>query len=64
MLAVLCHSNDCLKLLLQMGGIDIHLIDNNKLSTYQLALNSKNEEAVRLLMEYETGNRRPKYINH
>jgi hypothetical protein len=35
-----------------MGGVDIHLIDANKLSAYQMALNCKNEKALKLLMEY------------
>lgn len=52
MLCALTGSNNCLKELLEAGGIDIHLIDGNKLSAYQMALNSKNEKAVKMLMEY------------
>jgi hypothetical protein len=46
------NSNLCLELLLKAGGIDIHLIDSNKLSPYQIALNAKNQRAIRLLMDY------------
>ena len=42
MLCTLTASNKCLQSLLAGGGIDIHLIDSNKLSAYQIALNSKN----------------------
>ena len=62
-LCSLTGSNECLKYLLEAGGVDIHLIDSNKLSAYQIALNSKNEKAVKLLMEYENGSRKSKIIN-
>ena len=52
MLCALSGSNDCLQILLAAGGVDIHLIDGNKLSAYQIALNSKNEGAVKMLMGY------------
>jgi ankyrin repeat protein len=42
MLCALNHSNQCLALLLNMGAVDIHLIDANKFSAYQIALNCKN----------------------
>jgi vancomycin resistance protein YoaR len=63
MLCSLTGSNDCLTYLLDAGGIDIHLIDSNKLSAYQIALNSKNNKAVKLLMDYESGSRKNKIIN-
>lgn len=50
MLCALNHSNECMGLLLGMGAVDIHLIDANKLSAYQIALNCKNEQALKLLM--------------
>ena len=61
MLCSLTGSNDSLKILLDYGGIDIHLIDSNKLSAYQIAMSSKNENAVRMLMEYE-GSKKAQHI--
>lgn len=52
MLCSLCGSNDALKVLLDYGGVDIHLIDSNKLSAYQISLNAKNEAAIKMLMDY------------
>lgn len=47
-----------------MGAVDIHLIDANKLSAYQIALNCKNEQALKLLMEFENKSKREKQTNH
>lgn len=58
MLASLTRGNDCLALLLRIGAVDIHLIDANKLSAYQMALNSKNEVALKLLMDYSNKSKR------
>lgn len=63
MLCVLNNSNDCLQLLLEVGGIDIHVIDSNKLSAYNLALNSKNETAIKLLLQYEGKPKRNQLVN-
>ena len=63
MLCALTGSNNCLKWLLLAGGIDIHLIDTNKLSAYQMALNAKNEKAVKMLMEYQNGSKKTKVAN-
>ena len=63
MLCALAGSNDCLKLLLEAGGIDIHGIDSNKLSAYQIALNSKNEGAVKMLLQYESRSKRNQLVN-
>lgn len=52
MICALSQSNQCLMWLLKTGGVDIHLIDGNKLSAYQMALNCKNEVALKLLMEF------------
>ena len=51
-------------LLLGMGAVDIHLIDANKLSAYQIALNCKNEQALKLLMDFENKSKRAKQTNH
>jgi hypothetical protein len=51
-------------LLLSMGAVDIHLIDANKLSAYQIALNCKNEQALKLLMDFENKSKREKQTNH
>jgi hypothetical protein len=58
MICALSHSNECLSLLLRLGAVDIHLIDGNKLSAYQIALNCKNEFALKLLMEFENKSKR------
>lgn len=42
MICILAQSHTALEYLLRMGGVDIHLIDANKLSAYQMALNCKN----------------------
>jgi ankyrin repeat protein len=63
MLCALTGSNDCLKVLLEAGGVDIHVIDSNKLSAYQTALNSKNDEAVKMLLQYESRPKRNQMAN-
>jgi ankyrin repeat protein len=42
MICALSQGNQCIALLLKLGAVDIHLIDENKLSAYQIALNCKN----------------------
>jgi hypothetical protein len=64
MLCVLSHAESSLETLLRAGGVDIHIIDSNKLSAYQLALNCKNQPAVRMLMDYENASKKTKLINH
>lgn len=63
MICTLSQSDSTLEYLLSMGGVDIHLIDTNKLSAYQMALNCKNEKALKLLMEYENRSKRERTVN-
>lgn len=45
-------SNEVIKMILNYGGADIHLINCRKQSAYQLALSEGNEETLQLLMKY------------
>jgi ankyrin repeat protein len=42
MVAILYDSKDFLQTLLEYGGVDIFLINNNRLTAYQLAVSNKN----------------------
>lgn len=42
MVAIINDSKNCMKILLLYGGVDIFLVDNNKLTSYQIALTNKN----------------------
>lgn len=53
MIAVLHESNAFLEQLLEYGGIDIFLVDNNKVTAYQMAISHNNEKAISELVEYE-----------
>ena len=63
MICALHSSNECLSMLLNIGRVDIHMIDSNKLSAYQMALNNKNQLAVKMLMDYENGLKKGKSLN-
>lgn len=63
MIAALNFSHNFLEILLHYGGIDIHKINNNKLTTYQIAVNAQNERAVKLLMGYENKSKKSQIIN-
>ena len=63
MLCTLTGSNDCLMLILEIGGVDIHTIDNNKQTAYNIDLNSKNMVAVSLLMNHEAKSKRNQCVN-
>ena len=41
-----------------MGGTDTQCIDNKHMTAYDLALNYKNEFAIRELMTYESNNKK------
>jgi hypothetical protein len=38
--------------MLELGGIDIYVMNSKKLTAYQIALTSFNEECLQLLMKY------------
>ena len=52
--AIIHRSHKALEVLLGYGGIDIHVIDNHKMTPYEIALNYKNDIAIRILMSYES----------
>ena len=49
--------------MLTCGGVDIHVIDENKMSPYEIALNYRNDQAIRLLMSYQSKTKKKEYIN-
>ena len=58
MISIINFSHEAFSLLLEMGGSDTQLTDNKKMTAYDLALNYKNESAIRELMSYESMNRK------
>ena len=52
MIAILHDSNLFIEEVLDYGGVDIFLVDNNKITAYQMAISQKNEVAIRKLVEY------------
>jgi hypothetical protein len=47
-----------------MGGTDTQLVDKKRMTAYDLALNYKNESAIRELMSYEsTKKKRGNFVN-
>lgn len=63
MVGILNGSNLCVGMLLEYGGVDIHAIDKNKMNGYQLAMNTKNQYAVGVLMNYQNRSKKFKTIN-
>lgn len=63
MVSILYDSREFLQKMLSYGGCDIFLINNSKMTAYQLAVSNKNELAIKLLIEYEHDNRHKAYIN-
>lgn len=63
MVAILYDAKDFMQTLLEYGGVDIFLINNNRLTAYQLAVSNKNEHAIKLLVEYEQVNKHANYID-
>ena len=63
MVAIVNRSHKALEVLLNYGGIDIHVIDSNKMTPYEVALNYKNDTAIRLLMSYEATSKKKEYLN-
>lgn len=52
-ISIINRSHKALDTILRCGGVDIHLLDEHKMSAYEIALNYKNDKAIRLLMNYE-----------
>lgn len=61
--AIMNRSNQALEILLKYGGIDIHVINIQKRTPYEVALNYKNDIAIRLLMSYESACKKKQYLN-
>lgn len=49
--------------MLDYGGCDVYAINTKKLTPYQIALTSFNEEALQMLMKYELKVKKKKNIN-
>lgn len=62
-IAVINRAHQVLERVLELGGADIHLLDGHKMSPYEIALNYKNDKAIRLLMNYESKTRKKQFIN-
>ena len=64
MISIINFAQESLSLLLQMGGSDTQVTDNKHMTAYDLALNYKNESAIRELMSYESNNKkRGNFVN-
>ena len=61
--AIINRAHKALEVFLGYGGIDIHVIDGNKMTPYEIALNYKNDTAIRLLMSYESTSKKKHYLN-
>lgn len=61
--AVLNRAHEVLERVLELGGADIHVLDEHKMSPYEIALNCKNDRAIRLLMNYEAKTRKKQFVN-
>ena len=63
MVSVIYGSHDFLKSMLEFGGVDIFLVDLNRVTAYQMAVSSQNEYAITKLMDYEITNKTSTYLN-
>lgn len=52
MVAVIYKSHALLKSMLEFGGVDIFLVDSNRVTAYQMAISSQNEYATKKLVDY------------
>ena len=52
MVSVIYTSNHSLKAMLEIGAVDIFLVDNNRTTAYQMAISARNDFAITNLMEY------------
>ena len=64
MIAIINRAHKALEVFLGYGGIDVHVIDGNKMTPYEIALNYKNDTAIRLLMNYESPSKKNHYLNN
>lgn len=53
-ISIINRAEKVLESILNLGGVDIHILDEHKMSPYEIALNYKNDVAIRLLMGYES----------
>lgn len=60
--AIINRSHEALEVLLKCGGIKTHTNDQ-KLSPYEIALNYRNDRAIRLLMTYESNLKNTSFLN-
>jgi ankyrin repeat protein len=51
-IAIINRSHRVLERLFEYGGVDTHILDDQKMSPYEIAINHKNDRAIRLLMSY------------
>ena len=63
MVAIINESNDALSTILKYGAVDIGATDCKRMTAYELAINYKNEQAIRVLMNYENQSRKQKQVN-
>lgn len=61
--AIINKSHSSLEKILMCGGVDIHIIDEHKMSPYEIALNYRNDRAIRLLMNYQSHTKKKEFIN-
>lgn len=52
MICIIYHGDKVLELLLQLGGVDLSIIERGKLRAYDLALHYRNECAISHLIVY------------
>jgi ankyrin repeat protein len=62
-IACINKSNLVVKTILDFGMADIYSTNSKKLTAYQIALSSSNEEALQMLMKYEVKVKKKNFIN-
>lgn len=63
MISIIYHGDKVLELLLELGGVDLSIIERGKLRAYDLALHYRNECAISHLIVYEDRCRKKPYLN-